>query len=165
MTLSSQRRQNLGYWATVGSLVGWHPRPCKEKSNKIGVRGSLGARSPAAWPHDPNLLAQPKKADKPHWLQTGDFQAGVSMGAGAKFQQKWQGKWQEVPAGPGSLGKPYSERLAALTGPICTWWRNVLEWPIGRESSFFPLCAGINRAMDHMLCGKLAMFLGISRRP
>lgn len=88
MTLSNQRRQNLGYRVIVGSLLGWHPEPCKEKSNKIRVRGSLGARSPAAWPHDPNLLAKPKKADKPHWLQTGDFQAGANVGVGARFQAK-----------------------------------------------------------------------------
>ena len=111
MTLSSQRRQNLGYWETVGSLLGWHHQPCKEKSNKIGVRGSLGARSPAAWPHDPNLLAKPKKADKPHWLQTGDYQAGACAGLGQGFSKNDKGNDKRCQPGQGVWGSPIQSIL------------------------------------------------------
>lgn len=151
MTLSNKRQQNLGYWAIVDSLLGWHPGPCKEKSNKIGVRGSLGARSPAAWPHDPNLLAKPKKADKPHWLQTGDFQEGANVGAGASFSKNDKGNDRRCQP-TREVGKPYSEHHAALTGPVSTWWKNVLEWPIGKGSVFFSLCNVICRAVDSMSC-------------
>lgn len=53
---------------------------CIVKTNKNGVRGLQASKSPAVWPPDPNLLAEPREADKPLWLQTVDSKWEIMQG-------------------------------------------------------------------------------------
>lgn len=83
------------------------------------------------------------------------------MGAGASFSKNDKGNDRRCQL-TREVGKPYSEHHAALTGPVSTWWRNVLEWPIGKEV-FFSLFAMLF-AGPWTACLALAMFMGVSRR-
>lgn len=84
---------------------------CIVKTNKNGVRGSQASKSPAVWPPDPNLLAEPREADKPRWLQTVGSKKGnnVSSRAAAPEQEGrkeggksswktegWEQGWREL---------------------------------------------------------------------
>lgn len=79
---------------------------CIVKTNKNGVRGSQASKSPAVRPPDPNLLAEPREADKPRWLQTVGSKKGnnASSRAAAPEQEGRRGREALVENGGPRLG-------------------------------------------------------------
>ena len=136
-TLSQGKKwpcQNLDYKILVTKQwLGPHwdgiPAPemvCIVKTNKNGVRGSQASKSPAVWPPDPNLLAEPGEADKPRWLQT----VGSTKGNNASSRA----------AAPEQEGRKEGGKPSWKTGGWEEGWRELLTRAIwagwGRETRF-----------------------------
>lgn len=95
---------------------------CIVKTNKNGVRGLQASKSPAVWPPDPNLLAEPREADKPLWLQTVDSKWEIMQGPKQWLQRRWREE-----------GKAVGRKLSKEAEMWGRQWQTKCFWAGGKQ--------------------------------